>query len=83
MAKKGSKPAYCKNPSKYKNMEIKQRDIKFEEAALLKRLEFVRNLKDALLQEDSIATVTVDAYSSLIDGKLLEMPQLLLFVFII
>ena len=50
-------------------MAIKPKDLKFEEAALLKRLEFVRDLKQALQDPDSVAALTVDAYGSLIDGR--------------
>lgn len=49
-------------------MAIKPKDLKFEEAALRKRLEFVRSLKAALNQEDSISAQTVEAYTSIIDG---------------
>ena len=49
-------------------MAIKPKDLKFEEAALRKRLEFVRSLKAALSQEDSISTLTVESYTSIIDG---------------
>jgi len=50
-------------------MAIKPKDIKFEEAALRKRLEFVRNLKEALQQEDTLVAQTVNAYTNLIDGE--------------
>ena len=49
-------------------MAIKPKDLKFEEAALRKRLEFVRSLKEALGQADTVSAQTVEAYSSIIDG---------------
>jgi hypothetical protein len=53
-------------------MAIKPKDLKFEEVALRKRLEFVKSIKAALQQEDSITTQTVEAYTSIIDGTLLK-----------
>ena len=56
-------------------MAIKPKDLKFEEAALRKRLEFVRHLQLALRREDTLATQTVHAYTHLIDGEAgLEAP---------
>jgi hypothetical protein len=49
-------------------MSLKAKDLKYEEAALRKRLEYVQTLKQALSQEDSIFTTTVEAYTSCIDG---------------
>ncbi len=53
----------------HRAMAIKPKDLKFEEAALHKRLEFVRSLKKALQDQNSIAAQTVNAYSSIVDGK--------------
>lgn len=49
-------------------MAIKPKDLKFEEAALRKRIEFVRSLKQALAREDTLAAQTVHAYTQIIDG---------------
>ena len=51
-------------------MAIKPKDLKFEEAALRKRLEFVKSIKAALKEEESITAQTVEAYTSIIDGTL-------------
>jgi hypothetical protein len=53
---------------KTSNMAIKPKDLKFEEAALRKRLEFVKSIKTALKQEDSVTAQTVETYTSIIDG---------------
>ncbi|KAL4532368.1 hypothetical protein Ndes2437B_g02775 [Nannochloris sp. 'desiccata'] len=56
-------------------MAIKPKDLKFEEAALRKRLEFVKSIKAALKQEDSITAQTVEAYTSIIDEIIKEVAQ--------
>jgi hypothetical protein len=53
-------------------MAIKLKDLKFEEAALRKRLEFVKSIKAALKEEDSITAQTVEAYTSIIDGTCMQ-----------
>jgi len=64
--------AVAHNKPKTWKMAIKPKDLKFEEAALRKRLEFVKSIKAALKQEDSITTQTVEAYTSIIDGTCLR-----------
>lgn len=51
-------------------MAIKPKDLKFEEAALRKRIDFVRNLKLALQNRESITAQTVHIYTLIIDGTL-------------
>lgn len=49
-------------------MAIKPKDLKFEEAALRKRIDFVRNLKAALENPESTTAQTVHVYTLIIDG---------------
>ena len=55
---------------------VKPKDLKFEEAALQKRLEFVRSLKTALADEETLTSQTVKAYTLIIDGMLSEYTPL-------
>ena len=47
----------------------KQADLKWETAAMKRRLEIIRDLKQKLQEENSIESKTVELYSSIIDGE--------------
>lgn len=52
-------------------MAGKPKDLRYEEAALWKRIEYVENLKEALTSEGTIFSETVREYTRLMDGKTL------------
>jgi len=47
----------------------KPKDLKYEEVLLHKRLEYYDKLKDALKDDDSLASLSVDVLTSIIDGQ--------------
>ena len=55
----------------------KPKDLDWEAQLLLRRLEFVKNLRESLQIKDSLASVTVEAYTSVVDGALDRKPSAL------
>lgn len=47
----------------------KPKDLKYEEVLLMKRLEYCDKLKDALKDDESLASLSVDVLTSIIDGQ--------------
>lgn len=53
----------------------KPKDLKYEELLLHKRLEYFDKLQDALKDDESIASLSVDVLTSIVDGQcLLALP---------